>query len=40
MSSAGLRLAFAGTPQFSVPCFEACRNSGAELVAVYTQPDR
>lgn len=40
MSSAGLRLAFAGTPEFSVPCFEACRASGAELVAVYTQPDR
>ena len=40
MSSARLRLAFAGTPEFSVPCFEACRSSGAELVAVYTQPDR
>ena len=40
MSSAGLRLAFAGTPEFSVPCFEACRARGAELVAVYTQPDR
>ncbi|MGB3746747.1 MAG: methionyl-tRNA formyltransferase [Rhodanobacter sp.] len=40
MSSARLRLAFAGTPEFSVPCFEACRASGAELVAVYTQPDR
>jgi methionyl-tRNA formyltransferase len=35
-----LRLVFAGTPEFSVPCFEACRASGAELVAVYTQPDR
>jgi len=40
LSSARLRLAFAGTPEFSVPCFEACRSSGAELVAVYTQPDR
>ncbi|CAM5414277.1 Methionyl-tRNA formyltransferase [Rhodanobacter lindaniclasticus] len=40
MTSASLRLAFAGTPEFSVPCFEACRASGAELVAVYTQPDR
>jgi methionyl-tRNA formyltransferase len=40
LSSASLRLAFAGTPEFSVPCFEACRASGAELVAVYTQPDR
>jgi methionyl-tRNA formyltransferase len=31
---------FAGTPDFSVPCLEACRNSGADVVAVYTQPDR
>lgn len=35
-----LRIVFAGTPEFSVPCFEACRASGAEVVAVYTQPDR
>jgi methionyl-tRNA formyltransferase len=35
-----LRVVFAGTPEFSVPCLEACRNSGAEVVAVYTQPDR
>ena len=34
------RLVFAGTPEFSVPCLEACRASGAEVVAVYTQPDR
>ncbi len=40
MSREPLRLVFAGTPEFSVPCFEACRASGAELVAVYTQPDR
>ncbi|OHC49234.1 MAG: methionyl-tRNA formyltransferase [Rhodanobacter sp. RIFOXYA1_FULL_67_6] len=40
MSSPGLRLVFAGTPEFSVPCLEACRASGAEVVAVYTQPDR
>ncbi len=40
MISPGLRLVFAGTPEFSVPCFEACRASGAEVVAVYTQPDR
>jgi methionyl-tRNA formyltransferase len=31
---------FAGTPDFAVPCLEACRASGAEVVAVYTQPDR
>ena len=40
MSRPGLRLVFAGTPAFSVPCLEACRTSGAEVVAVYTQPDR
>lgn len=40
MSRQPLRLVFAGTPEFSVPCFEACRASGAEVVAVYTQPDR
>ncbi|MFK2892791.1 methionyl-tRNA formyltransferase [Dyella flagellata] len=35
-----MRIVFAGTPEFSVPCLEACRTSGAEVVAVYTQPDR
>jgi methionyl-tRNA formyltransferase len=35
-----LRLVFAGTPAFAVPSLEACLGSGAELVAVYTQPDR
>lgn len=35
-----LRIVFAGTPAFSVPCLEACRASGAQIVAVYTQPDR
>ncbi|RDS82198.1 methionyl-tRNA formyltransferase [Dyella monticola] len=35
-----LRVVFAGTPEFSIPCLEACRASGADLVAVYTQPDR
>ncbi|GLQ98307.1 methionyl-tRNA formyltransferase [Dyella mobilis] len=35
-----LRIVFAGTPEFSVPCLQACRGSGAEVVAVYTQPDR
>jgi len=35
-----LRVVFAGTPGFSVPCLEACRASGADVVAVYTQPDR
>jgi len=40
LNSPGLRLVFAGTPEFAVPCLEACRASGAEVVAVYTQPDR
>ncbi|MDR6937722.1 methionyl-tRNA formyltransferase [Luteibacter sp. 3190] len=35
-----LRVVFAGTPDFAVPCLAACRASGAEVVAVYTQPDR
>src|SRR5688572_10547403 len=35
-----LRLVFAGTPEFSVPSLHACLASGAEVVAVYTQPDR
>jgi methionyl-tRNA formyltransferase len=35
-----LRIVFAGTPEFSVPCLEACRASGAQVVAVYSQPDR
>jgi len=40
LSERPLRLIFAGTPEFAVPCFEACRASGADVVAVYTQPDR
>ena len=40
LGPASLRLVFAGTPEFSVPCLEACRASGADVVAVYTQPDR
>jgi methionyl-tRNA formyltransferase len=40
MAARPLRVVFAGTPEFSVPCLEACRASGAEVVAVYTQPDR
>jgi methionyl-tRNA formyltransferase len=35
-----LRLVFAGTPDFAVPCLQACMDSDAEVVAVYTQPDR
>jgi methionyl-tRNA formyltransferase len=35
-----LRIVFAGTPAFSVPCLEAIRSSAHDLLAVYTQPDR
>lgn len=40
MPSPPLRLVFAGTPDFAVPSLRACLASGAEIVAVYTQPDR
>jgi len=35
-----LRIVFAGTPDFSVPPLKALLDSGHEVVAVYTQPDR
>ncbi len=35
-----LRLIFAGTPDFAVPCLAACQRTGFEVIAVYTQPDR
>jgi methionyl-tRNA formyltransferase len=38
--SDGLRLIFAGTPDFSVPPLQALLNAGHRVVAVYTQPDR
>jgi methionyl-tRNA formyltransferase len=34
-----LRIVFAGTPEFAVPCLRAASERG-EVVAVYTQPDR
>jgi methionyl-tRNA formyltransferase len=34
-----LRIVFAGTPEFAVPCLRAANEDG-EVVAVYTQPDR
>jgi methionyl-tRNA formyltransferase len=34
-----LRLVFAGTPEFAVPCLRVAAERG-EVVAVYTQPDR
>lgn len=35
-----LRIVFAGTPAFGLPCLDALNQSANELVAVYTQPDR
>lgn len=35
-----LRLAFMGTPEFSVPVLKALREAGHEIVAVYSQPPR
>ncbi|MBA2657625.1 MAG: methionyl-tRNA formyltransferase [Tatlockia sp.] len=35
-----MRIIFAGTPEFTLPCLNALLNSGHELLAVYTQPDR
>jgi methionyl-tRNA formyltransferase len=40
LGAPSLRVIFAGTPEFAVPCLEACRDSGADVLAVYTQPDR
>ena len=40
MPAQPLRIVFAGTPDFAVPCLAACLTSGAEVLAVYTQPDR
>lgn len=38
--SAGLRIIYAGTPEFAVPALQALLVSQHEVVAVYTQPDR
>ncbi|WP_419903583.1 methionyl-tRNA formyltransferase [Kiloniella sp.] len=35
-----LRIAFMGTPDFSVPCLKALAKAGHEIVAVYSQPPR
>ena len=34
-----MKIVFAGTPEFAVPCLRACARHG-EVVAAYTQPDR
>lgn len=35
-----LRLIFAGTPEFAVPCLTALLDAGQTVIGVYTQPDR
>jgi methionyl-tRNA formyltransferase len=40
MPAPRLRLVFAGTPDFAVPGLRACLVASADVVAVYTQPDR
>lgn len=35
-----MRVVFAGTPEFALPCLDAVLGSGVDCVAVYTQPDR
>jgi methionyl-tRNA formyltransferase len=35
-----LRVVFAGTPDFALPCLETCLLAPIDVVAVYTQPDR
>lgn len=35
-----MRLAFMGTPEFSVPCLQALLAAGHEIAAVYSQPPR
>jgi methionyl-tRNA formyltransferase len=35
-----MRIAFMGTPEFSVPTLDALLAAGHEVVAVYTQPPR
>lgn len=34
------RIVYAGTPDFAVPALQSLLDSGADVVAVYTQPDR
>lgn len=38
--SSGLRVIYAGTPEFAVPALQALLASEHQVVAVYTQPDR
>ncbi|MDP3589376.1 MAG: methionyl-tRNA formyltransferase [Methylobacter sp.] len=35
-----MKIIFAGTPEFAAPCLQMLLDSGHEICAVYTQPDR
>ncbi len=35
-----MKIIFAGTPEFAVPCLQACIDAPHEVIACYTQPDR
>lgn len=35
-----LKIVFAGTPEFTLPCLDALYHSQHQLIALYTQPDR
>ena len=35
-----MRIVFAGTPEFGLPCLESLYNSQHQIIAIYTQPDR
>lgn len=35
-----MKIVFMGTPEFAIPCLEALKNAGHELLAVFTQPDK
>ncbi|MDE7265780.1 MAG: methionyl-tRNA formyltransferase, partial [Clostridia bacterium] len=35
-----MKIIFAGSPEFAVPALKALHSSGAEIVAVLTQPDK
>ena len=36
----GLKIVFAGTPAFGLPCLDALAQSPHCIQAIYTQPDR
>ncbi|MCP1728073.1 methionyl-tRNA formyltransferase [Natronospira proteinivora] len=39
-AAGGLRIVYAGTPDFAVPALDALHDAGHQVVGVFTQPDR